>query len=254
MLTQHMLEIVNQVAPSVREWPRRQPGVLVVGGKLLRYADMHSFYYQARQIFGERVYDFQCATKTPRIIDCGAHVGLASLFLKECYPGGRITAFEADAALAETCRANFQTFGHADIDVVQAAVWTHDKGVSFDTSHDDAGHVVEGAGTKVPSVRLKDLLGEPVQFLKLDVEGAEFELIADCGAALKNVERMIIEVHAMDAKQAPIGASLGTLESQGFRYVLSDLHAAVWAPSAAKPPFAFTRTEKFIVSVFAWRV
>jgi len=253
MLTPQILDIARQIAPSVRDWPRRHPGVLVVGGKLLRYADMHSFYHQVRQLFGDRLYDFQCTAPAPRILDCGAHIGLASLFFKETHPAARITAFEADADLADTCRANFSTFGYSDIDVLHAAVWTHDQGVSFDTSHDDAGHVVEGEGTKVPSVRLKDYLKDPVHFLKLDVEGAEFALLDDCGAALKNVERMIIEVHAMDGEQAPIGALLARLESLGFRYTLGDLHAAVWVPSVAKPPFAFCPTEKFIVSVFAWQ-
>lgn len=190
MLTPQILEIVAQVAPSVQSWPRRTPGLLVVGGKILRYADMHSFYHQARQIFGDRLYDFQCAETAPLILDCGAHIGLASLFLKERFPAARIQAFEADAALAETCRANFAAFGVPDVAVTQAAVWTHDRGVSFDATHDDAGHVAENsAAAKVPSVRLKALLaGQHIDFLKLDVEGAEFDLIEDCGSDLANAK------------------------------------------------------------------
>ena len=38
------------------------------------------------------------------------------------------------------------------------------------------------AAKTVPSVRLKSVLAErPVDLLKLDVEGAEFEILADCG-------------------------------------------------------------------------
>jgi len=254
MLTQQILDIVAQVAPSVAGWPRRHPGVLVVGGRLLRYADMHSFFYQARQIFGERLYEFRSDDPVPLILDCGAHIGLASLFLKERLPGARIHAFEADAALAEMCRANFTAFDAGDIAVSQAAVWTHDRGVSFAASHDDAGHVSEtGETVQVPSVRLKSLIArERVHFLKLDVEGAEFDLIEDCGPDLANVDRMIIEVHAMGNTQAPIGALLQCLERAGFRYVLGDLHPATWVPSPAPPPFAYCRSEKFIVTVFAW--
>lgn len=252
MLTPQILEIVTQVAPSVRSWPRREPGVLVVGGKLLRYADMHSFFHQARQIFGDRLYDFACQEPAPRILDCGAHIGLASLFFKELYPRARIEAFEADAALAELSRANLRSFGADDVKVAQAAVWTHDRGVRFDHSHDDAGHVAE-TGEAVPSVRLRSLLEERVHLLKLDVEGAEFALIEDCGETLRNAERIIMEVHAMGAEQSPIGPLLARLENLGFRYTLSDLHAATWEPSAAPPPFAFPRAEKFIVSVFAWQ-
>lgn len=253
MLTKQFLEVVAQLGPSVKNWPRRQPGLLMIGGKVLRYADLHSFYHQARQIFGERLYDFRCGVPAPRILDCGAHIGLASLFFKEQFPAARIEAFEADAELADTCRKNLAAFG-VDVGVVQAAVWTHDRGVSFATTHDDAGHVVAGSGgDAVPSLRLKTLLeAERVDFLKLDVEGAEFDLIADCGDSLDNVDRLVIEVHAMGGEQAQIGHLLKDLEVRGFRYVLSDLHPAVWAPSSSPPPFSFCRTEKFIVSVFAW--
>jgi len=254
MLSQQLLDIAVQAAPSVPSWPRRQPGLFMVGGKVLRYADMHSFYYQTRQIFGDRLYDFRTDNPAPVILDCGAHIGLASLFFKECYPAARIHAFEADAALAEMCRANFTAFGHEDIVVDQAAVWTHDRGVSFNNSHDDAGHVVEGGGVTVPSVRLKTLLQNgQVDFLKLDVEGAEFDIIEDCGDDLANVRHMIAEVHGMGDSQAPIGRLLQRLETLGFRYTLSDLHPVTWLKSAAPPPFPFCRTEKFIVSVFAWR-
>jgi FkbM family methyltransferase len=254
MLTKQILDLLAQMAPSVPSWPRRQPGLLMVGGKVLRYSDLHSFYHQSRQIFGERLYDFKCPNPAPVILDCGAHIGMASLFFKEQYPAARIKAFEADAVLADMCRANFASFGVADIEISEAAVWTHDRSVSFKHTHDDAGYVSEDADAeRVPSVRLKTLLAQgPVQMLKLDVEGAEFDLIEDCGEDLAAAERLIVEVHAMGSEQAKIGTLLGHLERLGFRYALGDLHQATWLPTEHKPPFTYCRTEKFIISVYAW--
>lgn len=252
MLSQQLLEVASGIAPNVQDWPRRVPGHLIVGEKSFRYADMHSFYYQTLQIFGERLYDFQGEVVAPVIIDCGAHIGLASLFFKECYPDARIYAFEADAALAEVARANFEAFGASDIDIQSAAIWTHDGVVSFSLSQDDMGHVCEGGAT-VPSVRLKTLLDKgPVEMLKLDVEGAEFELIEDCGVSLRNVRRMIIEVHAHEAR-APIAKLLSTLEENDFQYTLGDLQLATWIPSDVNPPFGACCTDKYIFTVFAWR-
>ena len=255
MLTQPLLEITKQLAPSVANWPRRQPGMLMVDGKALRYSDLHSFYHQTRQIFGDRLYDFQSDSPAPFILDCGAHIGLASLYFKERYPAARIRAFEADAELADTCKANLSTFGAEDVVVEDAAVWTHDQGVSFDSSHDDSGHIsMAHDGTNVRSVRLRSILEDgPVDLLKLDVEGAEFEILKDCGEALRNVSHMIAEVHAMDEHQSNIGELLSQLETQGFRYVLGDLHQATWVPSTATPPFRYCRTDRFILTVFAWR-
>jgi FkbM family methyltransferase len=252
MVSQQLLEIASGIAPNVQNWPRRVPGHLVIGEKNFRYADMHSFYYQTLQIFGERLYDFQADGIAPVIIDCGAHIGLASLFFKECYPDARIYAFEADAALTEVARANFESFGVSDIDIQGAAIWTHDGFVSFSLSKDDMGHVCQG-GTTVPSVRLKTLLDRgPVDMLKLDVEGAEFVLIEDCGESLRNVRRMIVEVHAHEAR-APIAKLLSTLEENGFQYTLGDLQSATWIPSDVTPPFGACRTDRYIFTVFAWR-
>ncbi|MGL5019116.1 MAG: FkbM family methyltransferase [Luteolibacter sp.] len=252
MISQELLEVASGIAPNVQDWPRRVPGHLIVSDKNFRYADMHSFYYQTLQIFGERLYDFHGGGVAPVIIDCGAHIGLASLFFKECYPDARIYAFEADAALAEVARANFEAFGASDIDIQGAAIWTHNGVVSFSLSQDDMGHVCEG-GTTVPSVRLKTLLDKgPVEMLKLDVEGAEFDLIEDCGESLRNVRRMIIEVHAHKAR-APIAKLLSTLEENDFQYTLGDLQPATWIQSDVNPPFGACCTDKYIFTVFAWR-
>jgi len=255
VLTQPLLEIAAQLTPSVKSWPRRKPGMLMVDGKALRYGDLHSFYYQVRQIFGDRLYDFQCRESAPFILDCGAHIGLASLYFKECFPNAQIKAYEADADLADMCRTNLRTFDARDVEVEQAAVWTHENGVTFDTTHDDSGHVstLEN-GTPVRSVRLKSVLEErPTHLLKLDVEGAEFDILKDCGPSLKNASRLIAEVHAMGDQQAKLGELLQQLEALEFRYVLHDLHQAAWLPSSEQPPFASCQTEKFIVSVFAWQ-
>ncbi len=247
------LELAAQMASAVRDWPRRQPGVLVVDGKTLRYADLHSLYHQIRQIYGEQLYAFHSRRPDPRIVDCGAHVGVASLFFKDRYPAARITAFEADPAIADMCRANLRAFGHADVAVINAAVWTHDNGVNFAASNDDAGHVADAGGATTPSVRLKSLLAEgPVDLLKLDVEGAEFAIIEDCGVSLAAVDRVVIELHAMDGARPRIGALLAALEAQGFRYVLGDLHQARWL-DPDPTPFAACATARFIITVYAWR-
>ncbi|MGE4062735.1 MAG: FkbM family methyltransferase [Rhodospirillaceae bacterium] len=256
MLSQQLLEIASNLAPNVPTWPRRKPGLFMAGHRVIRYADLHSFYHQTRQIFGQRLYNFRASSAAPVILDCGAHIGLASLFFKERFPAARITAFEADAALADICRQNFAAFDAADIEVVAAAVWTHADGVGFAQSNDDAGHIAgaeDATAVRVPSVRLRSYLDRPVDLLKLDVEGAEFDLIEDCADMLKNVRNIVMEVHAMGDAPAPMGRMLARLEDLGLRYVLGDLHQATWIPAGTTPPFEHCRTEKYILTVFAWR-
>ena len=64
------------------------------------------------------------STPSPRILDCGANVGLASLFFKRRYPAARITAFEADPALFAILDANLRANGAADVEARHAALWT----------------------------------------------------------------------------------------------------------------------------------
>jgi len=248
-----MIAAARALAPEVGRWPRRVPGRLLIDGKTIKYADLHSFYHQSRQIFAERLYDFACTAEAPVIIDCGAHVGLAALAFKLRHPRARIRAFEADAAIAALCAENLAACGYGDVTVTAAAVWTHDRGVGFAASRDDAGHVARDGAANVPSVRLADILAQgPVQMLKLDIEGAEFEVLADCRAVLNNVERMIVEVHAF-AAGTRVGALLALLEEAGLRYAIADLHEATWMAADAAPPFAALRTDKYYFTVFAWR-
>ena len=253
MLSKQLLEIAAHLSPSVATWPRLKPGLFMVGGKVMRYADLHSFYWQIRQIFGDRLYSFRCRSEAPVIIDCGAHTGMASLYFKECYPRAKIVAFEADAELAEMCRSNLKSFGAEDVEVKTAAVWTHEEGVTFAQSSDDAGHVVEAAtGIKVPSIRLRTLLDRRIDLLKLDVEGAEFPVVEDCGERLAQADHIIAEVHTLGPEQAAVGKMLARLESLGFRYVITDLKQATWMPAEIPPPFGPFTTEKFIMMVYAW--
>src|SRR6185436_15307574 len=79
--------------------PRFTPGVIRMMEYNLRYSDLLSFCPQWQDIFVKRALAFTSAGRSPRILDCGANVGLASLFFHRLYPAARITAFEADPAL-----------------------------------------------------------------------------------------------------------------------------------------------------------
>lgn len=253
MISDAFIATVNGLSAEVSRWPRRVPGRLIIGGKVIKYADLHSFYYQARQIFGEHIYGFAATQPAPVILDCGAHVGLSSIYFKERYPLARITAFEADATIAGLCRDNLAACGFTDIAVEAKAVWTHGDGVTFSASQDDAGHVAASGEVSVPSVRLKDVLSNTkVDLLKLDIEGAEFDVLADCAASLANVHRMIIEVHAFGA-HAKVGAAMAVLEAAGFKFSIADLHHATWMQPHDTPPFAAVRTDKYYFTIFAWR-
>lgn len=267
-------------APEVAAWrracqeaerlPRYTPGTIDLMGYRLRYGDLLTVCPQWHDLFVTGAYRFESAHPEPRILDCGANLGLASLSFKRLYPRARITAFEADPALAEMARENLKANGAGDVEVVQAAVWTRGGTLDFQCEGADSGAIAGIAGEAgdtgrgpvrtVPSVRLRDWLErEPVDLLKLDVEGAEAAILADCAGALGRIRAVIAEIHEFEPDRRHTPGILAELSGAGFTYTLDELHPM--APPAAPPqrrtapassPFP-GRPLGWVVLVRAWR-
>ncbi|MBK3774383.1 FkbM family methyltransferase [Azospirillum brasilense] len=257
-LRQSFREIVDRLTPGIANHPRRLAGSLDLDGRELRYVDLHSVYWQARQIFIDRLYDVEISTDSPVIVDCGAHVGLATLFFGYRFPSARIDAFEADPAIAETLSLNVGSFGLSGVTVHHRAAWTHEGTVRFFASGDDAGHVAAGAATAtgkdISTTRLRDFVeGRDVDLLKLDIEGSEFAVLEDCDGALAGVRSLIVEVHLFGQRDASLAKLLTVIERNGFQYALSDLCQPTWLPCPTPPPFHQLHTNLSLVTVFAWR-
>ena len=71
--------------------------------------------------------------------------------------------------------------------------------------------------------RLRDLLDREVDMLKLDIEGAETEVLRDCAAELHCVKNLFVEYHSYLNQPQTIDEILGILKASGFRvYLESD--------------------------------
>jgi FkbM family methyltransferase len=250
-------EILAALARCLQHHPRREPGRLRINGRSFEFADLHSFYHQAIQIFKAEIYGFKPDRADPVIIDGGAHIGLASLYFAQKYPQSKITAFEADPAIAVMLRHNLASFECTQVDVHAKAVWVDESGVGFKRSGDDSGHVspVAGpAGNRLPSIRLRSILSRrPVDLLKLDIEGAEFDVIRDCRDVLSNAKNAIVEIHRLDQDYGSLGDLFKVFEDNHFQYTLGDLHAADWLSPSLAVPFTTCRTNKYIVTLYAWQ-
>lgn len=258
-------------SPDVAAWrravrqaarvPRRTPGEIDLPPYRIAYGDLLTVCPSWRDIFVSRVLAFHSPRPAPRIIDCGANIGLASLFFKREYPRARITAYEADADLAGMCRRNMAANGAADVDVRQAAVWTENGSVAFACEGADAGAIdalgtgVAGVRRHVPSVRLRDVVAseDEIDLLKIDIEGAEFEVIPDCAGVLARVRAMLLDVHEFDPGQRRVPALLDHLQRAGFVYAIDHLMLLPWrGETGAASPFPKVATA-WAFLVRAWR-
>ena len=179
------------------------------------------------ELFLEEIYRFRAARPDPRILDCGANVGLSIIYFKHLYPAARITAFEPDAEIFGVLEDNVRRFGFAHVALRREAVWKENGELRFVSDggfggRTETGTDIPAAATSVRAVRLRDFLEEPVDLLKIDIEGAEMAVMQDCRGHLSNVERLFVEFHGRRDEPQHLGTLLDCVRDAGFRYQIKD--------------------------------
>src|SRR5207245_9000897 len=152
-------------------------------GRPFEINDATSFLPAYRAIHQRGIYAFAAPQLTsPRILDCGAHLGLATIYWKTLFPSAEITAFEPDPEAFGMLQRNCKIFKLENVDLINAAVWTKDGRSDFWAEGGDSGRLTQIAHVssavrieQVPTVRLLHHLDRQVDLLKLDIEGAEVE-------------------------------------------------------------------------------
>jgi FkbM family methyltransferase len=240
--------------------PRFTPGRIRMIHYDLQYSDLLSFCPQWQDIFVKKVLDFQTASPAPRILDCGANVGLASLYFKRAHPAARITAYEADPSVFGFMDANLKRNGAGDVETVHAALWTSTGTLSFQCEGSDSGMIgslpgaVDGRSTSVPSLRLRDILArEPIDLMKLDIEGAEDAVLGDCEDVLANVRALIMDLHEFDPRVRQVPRVLELLTRAGFAYAIDEFVPLPWRPPVADAASPFAgKAMNWAMTVRAW--
>jgi len=74
---------------------------------------------------------------------------------------------------------------------------------------------------QVQTIRLKDFLNTKVDFLKIDIEGAESVVLFDIKDLLFNVDRIFIEFHSFVNQEQMLPEMLNVLKAAGFRLHIS---------------------------------
>ena len=211
---------------AVRNWGYGGPGALEFLGHRLEYFNQSEALFLIHEIFVDAAYTFESSNPRPRIVDCGANIGMAVLFFKTFRPDAEVIAFEPDpitfARLVRTVDVN----GLRDVRLENAAVGDRDGTVAFYGSGSGSGGITAsvepslGGDTRqeVRAVRLSTWIQEPIDFLKLDVEGAEYDVVRDLidTDAIRWVREAVIEYHALAARPDGVSHMIEALQAAGF--------------------------------------
>ena len=186
-------------------------------------------------IFRKNVYFFEANTSEPFIIDGGGHIGLAVLYFKSLYPCARILSFEPNPETFALLQKNIAQNNLRGVQAMNMALTRDDKkdailyiGENFLQAWDSTdtiepnlwANMHEYRGIPVRSTRLSSYINERVDFLKLDIEGAEVAVLDELNGKLSTVAALTLEYHQnpTNLAQGKLEKIIEKLNQSGFRY------------------------------------
>lgn len=203
--------------------PRFKIYEIKLNGDNFEIADSHSFYYSHREIFIDEIYKFRCEKNNPIILDCGSNYGTSILYFKSLYPNAIITGIEADPDIYQILKKNIDQRYFNDIKLLNKAISNEKGSIQFFSEGADGGRLHKMASPKnshkIETIALDELIYGEIDFLKMDIEGAETDVLCN-SKKLGKVKQMFIEYHSFEDDKQKLGELLSCLSENNFRYYI----------------------------------
>lgn len=172
------------------------------------YNNSEEYHLLKREIFASDLYYFETKNLQPLIIDAGAHIGMSTLYFKQLYPGSQIIAIEPNPNSFTLLEKNSFENQLDDVTTLQVALSDHVGKEQFHYDNSDqvwystaSFHKGSWAGTQKSDSRtvqtqlLSTYVTQPVDFLKMDIEGAEQKVLYASRSILPMIQEIHIEFH-----------------------------------------------------------
>ena len=236
---------------KIKNLPDYKPQTIEFLGSRISFGSRIEFLHSIHEIFIEEIYRQKFEREDPYIIDCGANIGLSVIYMKKLYPNSEIVAFEPDEANFRYLEKNVRSFGFSYVTIFKEAIWTENIFLNFQSEGSLASRIGEGKGNtiKVKAKRLQDLLNRQVDFLKIDIEGAEYMVLMDSRDKLHFVKNLFIEYHGTFDQNYELNEILQMLTANGFQFYIKQ------ALDTYPIPFIRKKVEGFDVqlNIFCFR-
>jgi FkbM family methyltransferase len=134
-----------------------------------------------------------------RIVDVGANVGMSLIYWARHYPNAKLIAFEPHPVHVASLRRNLERNGISHrVELHAAAACAHASTVQL-TDDEHCSSVTTNGNVQTLSIEAVDFfatLGSaPIDLLKMDIEGGEYELLGDPRFADLRIPRLVLEWH-----------------------------------------------------------
>lgn len=155
------------------------------------------------QIYYELEYDLDFKKDPEVIIDCGANIGLSSVFFKNKFPKSRIIAIEPERSNYNLLLKNIEKY--SDIIPLKKGIWSKKANLVIeDISLGNWGFIVKEINQRnintVQGISITEIIKkyklDCIDLLKIDIEGSEKELFdRNFEKWLPYVNCLIVELH-----------------------------------------------------------
>lgn len=181
-------------------------GVEHILGFTVSFFDYGILHFQFREIFFKNEYYFKSTKKNPVYLDCGANIGMATIYFKWLYPNSVIYAFEPDPITFELLQQNIKNNHFKNVHLFNVALSDKKGTTSFYINRQKPGWLTMSLfKNRMPHDKITVkcmplsfyLINNKVDFMTLDIEGGETAVMKDLDnkKIMKNIKEMVVEYH-----------------------------------------------------------
>jgi FkbM family methyltransferase len=210
----------------IARYPRFTEGYAYIFEKPFKFNDNLSFISTYQELFLNDMYRFAPSGNADTILDCGANMGLSVLYFAKHYPDHKILAFEPDDLIFKVLEENVKTFDLNQVTLFKQAIWDKHEHLKFFSDNGMGGRVNVDYQDQEPAiieaVPLNDFISPQVDFLKIDIEGAEDVVLKANKGDLRQVRNIFFEYHNDIKSPQSLHELLQLVKEEGFHYYLKE--------------------------------
>ncbi|OGN33166.1 MAG: hypothetical protein A3I39_03000 [Candidatus Yanofskybacteria bacterium RIFCSPLOWO2_02_FULL_47_9b] len=217
---------------------RPKIGMIPVGPIDFYFTSVKQFAGLFMEIFLKQYYYLKKTDLPIKVIDCGANIGVSLLYIKLMAPNAQVKCFEPNPAALAILNKNIQANGWGkDVSVRPYALGKTKGRAEFFVDRDEATsygaslskymagkHALVSFPVQID--RLSDYISGPIDFLKVDIEGAEFDVLEDLSEnnKLADISQIQFEYHYHPKFfPKPLSEILEILKQAGFQTKIKEV-------------------------------
>ncbi len=218
------------------------------------YNDPRSLFSEYKLVFKDKIYHFESKTNTPFIIDGGGHIGLATLYFKKLYPDSEILIFEPDKAALLMLKKNIEINKIEKTTIHEVGISNKKGIISFQDSGTDGAKINPQGNSTINVDKLSNYLDKTVDFMKLNIEGEELNVLKDLEETnkLALIKQMCVEWHSFAGQKQNLGEFLSILEKNNFKYLINHFNYRI--NPRLKPPFKLSENTQYYLLIYAKKI